>query len=87
MLGGILAERVNASQGPTAVLVPCKGFSLIGSPGQPFYSPEADQALIATLKEHLKPEIPLITMDTVLNDPEFARKAAQTLLQMLPSIG
>ena len=84
-LGRILAERINACQGPVTVLVPADGLSLIGAPGQPFYSPETDAALIAALKEHLNPGIPLITVDAVLNDPLFARQAAETLLQMLSS--
>ena len=49
-LGRILAEKINAYRAPTTVLFPAKGLSAIGEPGQPFWDPDADAALLAALQ-------------------------------------
>jgi len=54
---------------------------MIDAPGQPFWSPEADGALFACLKANLRPDIPVIELDCNINDPVFAERCAQTLLQ------
>ena len=54
---------------------------MIDAPGQPFWSPEADEALFASLKSNLRPDIPLIELECNINDPVFAECCAQTLLQ------
>ena len=53
---------------------------MIDAPGGPFWWPEADRALADALKSHLRPDIAVIEMDCNVNDPEFARRAAETLL-------
>jgi uncharacterized protein (UPF0261 family) len=83
ILGGILAEKLNASQGPITVVFPLQGVSMIDSLGQPFWSPEADGALLAALKSNLRPGIPLVELDCNINDPMFAEFCARTLLQYL----
>ncbi len=80
-LGEILAQKLNASEGPVSVVFPRKGLSMIDAPGQPFWLPEADEALFASLKSNLRPDIPLIELDCNINDPMFAERCARTLLQ------
>ncbi|MDR3497096.1 MAG: Tm-1-like ATP-binding domain-containing protein [Ancalomicrobiaceae bacterium] len=82
-IGRIFAERLNAAQGPVAVLVPMKGFSEVDAPGKPFWWPEADQAFVDALRAELRPDIPVTLVDHNVNDPEFSELAANTLLQML----
>lgn len=82
-LGRILAEKVNAYRGPVEVLLPLKAISIISAPGQPFYDPQADKALFDSIKQHLKPEVPVIEMDCEINAPEFSAACANALLQML----
>ena len=82
-LGRILAEKANASRGPVAVLLPLKGVSQLDSPGGAFWWPEADQALFAAIKQHLRPDIPLLELDHNINDPEFADQAVRVLLELL----
>lgn len=82
-LGEILAEKLNRSTGPVAVLIPLRGLSMIDSPGGAFWWPEADNALFAALKQSLRPEIPVVEMDANINDSEFAQKCAETLLEYL----
>lgn len=82
-LGRILAEKLNASVGPVAVLFPLRGLSVIDSPDGPFWWPEANGALLDSLRMHLRPDIPLITLDCNINDPPFAARAVDTLLELM----
>jgi uncharacterized protein (UPF0261 family) len=79
-LGMILAEKINLSTGPVTVLLPLRGLSMIDSAGGAFWWPEADQALFRALKENLRSDIPLIEMDCVINDPNFAKTCVEHLL-------
>jgi uncharacterized protein (UPF0261 family) len=79
-LGRIMAEKLNLSTGPVTVLLPLRGWSMIDSPGGQFWWPEANQAFAEALKAALRPDIPVIEMDANVNDPEFARRCAETLL-------
>ena len=82
-LGKEIAQKASAARGPTAVLVPLKGVSAIDAAGQPFWWPEADQALFASLRLWMSPHVELIERDLHINDPEFAREAAQALLRLM----
>jgi uncharacterized protein (UPF0261 family) len=82
-LGKEIAEKASAARGPTAVLVPRKGVSAIDQPGQPFWWPEADQALFQSLRQWLSPAVDLVELDLHINDPAFAEAAASTLLKMM----
>jgi len=80
-LGRILAQKLNASEGPVSVLIPTKAISVISAPGQKFHDPEADRALFDAIKTNLRPDIQLLEIDTEINAPEFAKACAETLLQ------
>lgn len=82
-IGEMIANAANQSRGPVAILIPLKGVSMLDSPGGDFWDPEADQACYDSIKRNLKPGIPVIEMDHNINDPEFASKAAELLLEML----
>src|SRR5262249_39176929 len=82
-LGEILAERLTAGRGPVTVVLPLKGLSMIGGPGQPFHWPEADQALFTSLKCSLRSEIRVVELDCNINDAEFAECCTRELLQNL----
>lgn len=71
-LGRILAEKANAARGPVAVLLPLRGLSAFGAPGQPFEDREADAALFDAIRSTLRKDIPLREVDATVNDPEFA---------------
>ena len=79
-LGRILAEKVNAYRGPVTVLLPLRAISVISAEGGAFHWPEADAALFAAIKKHLRPGIPLIDLDCAINDTAFAEACAQALL-------
>ncbi|MEE8452675.1 MAG: Tm-1-like ATP-binding domain-containing protein [Thermoguttaceae bacterium] len=82
-LGRIMAERLNGSTGPVTVLFPLRGLSMIDAEGESFWWPEADQALLQALKSQLRSDIPLMEMDCNVNDPEFSKHCAETLLGMM----
>lgn len=82
-LGKEIAEKASASRGPTAVLIPLQGVSAIDKEGQPFWWPEADQALFQSIRNWIGPQVELIELDRHINDAEFARVAAETLLRLM----
>jgi uncharacterized protein (UPF0261 family) len=82
-LGKEIAEKASAGKGPTAILVPKRGVSAIDREGQPFWWPEADTALFASLRNWLGPNVQLIELDLHINDPAFADALAKTLLRMM----
>jgi uncharacterized protein (UPF0261 family) len=84
-LGRIIAEKLNRYTAPVTVLLPRQAISVISAPGQPFHDPAADSALFSALRTHLRPDIPVLEFDTVINDPVFARACAETLLRQLGS--
>lgn len=84
-MGAIFAEKLNRASAPVHVLIPRRGFSLLDSPGGRFWNPEADAAFVSSLRFHLRPEIPIEELDLNINDPAFADRAAQLLLEMMPS--
>ena len=82
-LGKVMAEKLNKATGPTAVIIPQKGFSGGDKEGSYMYDPEADLALINALKRNLKPEIRLVEVDAHINDRLFAEKAATLLDELM----
>ncbi|KUG04889.1 hypothetical protein ASZ90_017769 [hydrocarbon metagenome] len=83
-LGQIISDKLNMTQGPTALFLPLKGVSLIDVEGQPFYGPEEDRVLFDTLRNNiLQDKVELIEMDTDINDDEFALAMAKKLVDML----
>ncbi len=82
-LGRMMAEKLNRSQGPVAVYIPLRGISVISAAGQPFHSPEADQALFSAIKKNLRPDISVTEVDANINDPEFSRAVVDGLLKMM----
>jgi len=82
-LGRILARKLSAAVGPTVLMIPKKGVSLIDTAGQPFHDPEADGALFDALKAGLGANVEVVEMDTDINDKAFAVKAAELLMEKL----
>ena len=76
-LGRLIADKLNLSKGPVAVLWPRKGLSTLDRRGKPFWNPEADMALLKTLRRQLSDRIPLMESDQYVNDPDFAQAVFQ----------
>jgi uncharacterized protein (UPF0261 family) len=82
-LGKEIAHKASAARGPTAVLVPRKGVSALDAEGQPFWWPQADEALLQSLRNWISPQVRLIELDLHINDAAFAETAVRTLLEMM----
>jgi len=82
-MGKMIAAAANLSTAPVTILLPLRGVSMLDSPGGRFWDPEADQACYQAIKDNLKPGIPVIEMENNINDPAFAEKIAQTLLEAM----
>lgn len=82
-LGRILAEKINRYTAPATVLFPLRGLSQIGEEGGSFHDAEADEALRASLRTHLRSDISFVEHDGPINDPAFARRSAEALLRHL----
>lgn len=82
-IGVRMAEQINQSRGPVAVLLPLLGMSAIGVSGQPFHDPEADHALFDALCSRLRAGIAVQKLPHAINEPLFAETAAYSLLQMM----
>lgn len=79
-IGRRIAEKLNAAQGPTTLLIPLRGVSAIAGEGQPFHDPEADAALFDTLRREIRPPVEIVELDLHINDPAFADAAVERVL-------
>ena len=80
-LGKILAEKANANEAPTAIMIPTKAVSVISAEGQPFYDADADQALFDGIKNNSSVEV--IEIDEEINSSIFAQASANKLLELI----
>ena len=101
LLGKVIANKLNGSCGPTALLAPRQGFSALDRQGSgrhkmsmdgkitgEWYDPEADLALIHSLKQHLDPSRVLFKeVDCHINDPQFAEMAVERLGTLMQTTG
>jgi uncharacterized protein (UPF0261 family) len=81
-LGRTVARKLNAASGPVSLFVPLRGVSAIATEGQPFHDPEADEALLGALRDHLEPSVELREFDTDINNPAFAEALADRLHEL-----
>jgi uncharacterized protein (UPF0261 family) len=84
-LGRVLARRLNGSVGPTAVIVPTRGYSLIDVEGGPLWDQDADLALVEAMESDLRDEIKVERVDLPVNDPEFGRLVARRFIELATS--
>ncbi len=75
----VMAEKLNLAKGPTAVIIPMKGF---GGGGWTI-DPKLIPVLISTLREELKPEIEVMEVDAHINDSSFANAAVELFLKLM----
>jgi uncharacterized protein (UPF0261 family) len=82
-IGRRIAARLRGARGPVQVLLPRRGVSLYAKEGGPFHDPAADERCREEIRNGLTGRQPVRELDTDLNDPAFARAAAEALLAML----
>jgi uncharacterized protein (UPF0261 family) len=78
-----IAAKLNQAKGPVIVMLPLGGLSTIDRPEKIFYDPEANGALFDTLKRKLSTRIEIIEDEHHLDDPEFAIRVGQKMVDLL----
>ena len=85
--GEVIAEKVNASQGPVKICIPTGGFSAVEREGEIFYDVQADKAFVGALKAGITNEqIEIMEIPGNINDSIFAEAVVSKLGEML-SVG
>jgi uncharacterized protein (UPF0261 family) len=82
-LGHLFAERLNLATGPLVIAVPTQGLSIPNVPDGPFWNPEADAAFLAALRDEIDPEIPILTYEKHVNDPQFGEGVADLFINLM----
>ncbi len=82
-MGKMFAEKANAAKAPVAFLIPLRGVSMLDADGQPFWDPEADRAMFDAVKSNIQKHIPVVEMNNNINDPEFAARAVEMMLDLI----
>jgi len=78
-LGAEIGRKLAPAGDQAEILLPGRGVSALDQQGQPFDDPAARRELFGAIKSHCG-SVPCREVDLHLNDPEFARLAAETLL-------
>ncbi|WP_188780613.1 Tm-1-like ATP-binding domain-containing protein [Marmoricola endophyticus] len=87
-LGAVIAEKLNACDGPVRFLLPTGGLSLIDVPGQPFHDPEADEALFAAIEAGVRQTADRVVrrVPAAVNDDEFVEAVLAALAEVAPTL-
>ncbi|KZT05225.1 uncharacterized protein LAESUDRAFT_737585 [Laetiporus sulphureus 93-53] len=85
ILGRQIAERLrDADPSRTEVWVPRAGVSALSVRGQPFWDPDADEALFSAVRDGLKGSgIRVVEEDRDINDPAFVAGMVRRLVDMM----
>lgn len=83
-LGEIIAGKLNQAEGPTVLMLPLQGVSMLDVEGEPFHGIEEDRVLFDTLRHNIdRNKVELIEVDTDINDQAFAIEAAKKLVKLM----
>jgi uncharacterized protein (UPF0261 family) len=81
--GKLIAEKLNRSRGPTAVVLPLRGTSEREKLGAVFYDPAGRAALFEALKAHLSSRTEVIELDMHINDQSFSKTVVRIFSEMM----
>lgn len=83
-LGEVIADKLNMSQGPTVLMLPLQGVSMLDVEGEAFRGAQEDEMLFNTLRQRIDREkVELMEMETDINDQVFAVAAADKLMELM----
>lgn len=82
-IGRTMADRLNAATGPTALLIPLKGWSMYGALGGPLHDGLGNKMFLKALKSRLKPNVELKEIDAHINDVFFVDACVNQLLEFM----
>lgn len=84
-IGMEMSKRLNEYDGFLGVVAPLRGFRDNTAPGEALYDPDIDRLLIETVRKHMKPSIPWVTVDCNANDPAFGNQVVEMWLSLYQS--
>jgi uncharacterized protein (UPF0261 family) len=82
-MGRIFAHKANAASGPVAFLFPLQGVSILDGDGELFCDRAADAAFFDAVRAHIDEGIPVYEADVNINDPAFAARAVEVMLELI----
>jgi uncharacterized protein (UPF0261 family) len=82
-LAGVVAERLNRSKAPVALILPHNGFCEASAKGGPMHDPEADEAFIGRVKSLLKKEVKVVEVAGNINSEECQQAVAEAVQAMV----
>jgi uncharacterized protein (UPF0261 family) len=85
-LGHLFAGRLNQARGPLIIAVPTQGLSIPNVPDGPFWNPPADAAFLETLRGDIHADIPVLTYERHVNDPQFGREVADLFIDLMKKV-
>ena len=85
-VGQTMAERLNEAKGPTAVMIPLRGWSVYGAPGGPLHDPLAYKAFLKALRSHLRSNIQYREIDAHINDELFVDLCVRQLRDFMDDL-
>jgi uncharacterized protein (UPF0261 family) len=85
-VGRRIAAMLSAATGPTVLMLPLRGVSMIDAEGQPFNDEEADQALFDALRMNVGANVDVVEVDAHINDDAFAEAFAERFLHLLAEV-
>jgi uncharacterized protein (UPF0261 family) len=84
-LARVVADKLRLAAGPTALLLPSKGFSVFDSPGKSFFDLATDRVFIEAIKQSAPSGIKLKEVPAHINDPMFAEEVLRTFWEITGS--
>ena len=69
--------------GPTAILIPLKGWSVYGAPGGVLYDGAGNRIFLKALKDRLRKDIELKEIDAHINDDPFVDACVDQLITFM----
>jgi uncharacterized protein (UPF0261 family) len=85
IVGQWIGEKLNQCAGPVRFLIPEKGVSALDAPEQPFFDPEADEALFSAIEATVRVTGTRIVrrLPLHINDPAFGSALAENFFAAL----
>ncbi|MGI5881938.1 MAG: Tm-1-like ATP-binding domain-containing protein [Dethiobacteria bacterium] len=81
-LGRVLAEKVNKSLGPVAIVIPMKGFCVHDREGGPLYDPDANMGFVEAVEANVNDDIVVKRVDAYVLDEDFMDAVIDTFLEI-----
>jgi uncharacterized protein (UPF0261 family) len=80
-----IADKLNRSSFPLAVMIPLRGISMLDAEGQPFCDPQADAALFEELESRIEQseQRRIVRLPYHINDSEFSHALVEEFVSLV----